>query len=105
MACAKPLFTGLVAGLIAATEAAATPAWRDSVEHAAYMADNLDDFVGEHDYPFPIALDTGETYRRYGLDPGGPIPQSITLPKEGPNVISIPNLFNRRFLSRSRRLC
>ena len=31
------------------------------------MADNLDDFVGRHDYPFPIALDTGETSRRYGV--------------------------------------
>ena len=31
MTCAKILCTGLVAGLIAAAEAAATPAWRDSV--------------------------------------------------------------------------
>ena len=36
--------------------------------HSADMADDLDDFVGEHDYPFPIALDTGETSRRYGVE-------------------------------------
>ena len=36
--------------------------------HSADMAGNLDDFVGEHDYPFPIALDTGETSRRYGVE-------------------------------------
>ena len=24
-------------------------------------------YVGQHDYPFPIALDTGETARRYGV--------------------------------------
>ena len=32
------------------------------------MASNLDDFVGEHDYPFSIALDTGETVWRYGVE-------------------------------------
>ena len=32
MTCAKILCTGLVAGLIVAAEAAATPAWRDSVD-------------------------------------------------------------------------
>ena len=36
--------------------------------HSANMADNLDDFVSQHDYPFPIALDTGETSRRYGVE-------------------------------------
>ncbi len=36
--------------------------------HSADMADNLDDFVSQHDYPFPIALDTGETARRYGVE-------------------------------------
>ena len=36
--------------------------------HSAEMADNLDDFVGRHDYVFPIALDTGETSRRYGVE-------------------------------------
>ena len=36
--------------------------------HSAKMADNLDDFVGRHDYVFPIALDTGETSRRYGVE-------------------------------------
>ena len=50
--------------------------------HAAYMADNLDDFVGQHDYAFPIALDTGETYRRYGLGPGGPIPHYILIGRD-----------------------
>ena len=36
--------------------------------HSADMADALDDFVGRHDYVFPIALDTGETARRYGVE-------------------------------------
>ena len=36
--------------------------------HSADMADNLDDFVGRHDYAFPIALDTGETSWRYGVE-------------------------------------
>ena len=57
--------------------------------HAAYMADNLDDFVGQHDYAFPIALDTGETYRRYGLDPGGPIPHYILIDRD--NRIALVN--------------
>ena len=35
--------------------------------HSADRADNLDDFVGRHDYAFPIALDTGETSWRYGV--------------------------------------
>ena len=35
--------------------------------HSADRADNLDNYVGQHDYPFPIALDTGETARRYGV--------------------------------------
>ena len=55
--------------------------------HAAYMADNLDDFVGEHNYPFPIALDTGETYRRYGLGPGGPIPHYILIGRDNRIVL------------------
>ena len=57
--------------------------------HAAYMADGLDDFVGRHDYAFPIALDTGETYRRYGLDPGGPIPHYILIGRD--NRIALVN--------------
>ena len=57
--------------------------------HAAYMADNLDDFVSQHDYAFPIALDTGETYRRYGLDLGGPIPHYILIGRD--NRISLVN--------------
>ena len=36
--------------------------------HSANMAGNLDDFVGRHDYAFPIALDTGETSWRYGVE-------------------------------------
>lgn len=36
--------------------------------HSADGADNLDNFVGQHDYPFPIALDTGETSWRYGVE-------------------------------------
>ena len=35
--------------------------------HSADRADNLDNYVSQHDYPFPIALDTGETSRRYGI--------------------------------------
>ncbi len=35
--------------------------------HSADRADNLDTFVSQHDYPFPIALDTGETSYRYGI--------------------------------------
>ena len=35
--------------------------------HSADRADNLDNYVGQHDYPFPIALDTGETAWRYGV--------------------------------------
>ena len=57
--------------------------------HAAYMADNLDDFVSQHDYAFPIALDTGETYRRYGLDLGGPIPHYILIDRD--NRIALVN--------------
>ena len=57
--------------------------------HAAYMADKLDDFVSQHDYSFPIALDTGETYRRYGLDPGGPIPHYILIGRD--NRIALVN--------------
>ena len=35
--------------------------------HSADRADNLDNFVGRHDYSFPIALDTSETAWRYGV--------------------------------------
>ena len=57
--------------------------------HSAGRADNLDNFVGRHDYPFPIALDTGETFRRYGLDPGGPIPHYILIDRD--NRIALVN--------------
>ncbi len=57
--------------------------------HSAWRASNLDKFVGRHDYPFPIALDTGETYRRYGLDPGGPIPHYILIGRD--NRIALVN--------------
>ena len=57
--------------------------------HSAGRADNLDTFVGRHDYPFPIALDTGETYRRYGIGPGGPIPHYILIGRD--NRIALVN--------------
>ena len=50
--------------------------------HSAWRASNLEDFVSQHDYSFPIALDTGETFRRYGLDPGGPIPHYILIGRD-----------------------
>ena len=49
----------------------------------------LDDFVGQHDYAFPIALDTGETFRRYGIEPGGPIPHYILIGRD--NRIALVN--------------
>ncbi len=58
--------------------------------HSAYMADDLDEFVGQHDYPFPIALDTGETFRRYGLDAGGPIPHYILIGRDN-RIVSVGN--------------
>ena len=57
--------------------------------HSAWRADNLDDFVGQHDYAFPIALDTGETFRRYGIEPGGPIPHYILIDRD--NRIALVN--------------
>ncbi len=50
--------------------------------HSAWRANDLDDFVGQHDYAFPIALDTGETFRRYGIEPGGPIPHYILIDRD-----------------------
>ena len=47
--------------------------------HSADRADNLDTFVGRHDYPFPIAFDTGETARRYGV---GGIPHYILIGRD-----------------------
>ena len=57
--------------------------------HSTAGADKLDDFVGRHDYPFPIALDTGETYRRYGIGPRGPIPHYILIGRD--NRIALVN--------------
>ncbi len=57
--------------------------------HSAWRADDLDDFVGRHDYAFPIALDTGETFRRYGIEPGGPIPHYILIDRD--NRIALVN--------------
>ena len=41
MTCAKILCTGLMAGLIATSEAAATPAWRDSVDLPASIGGSV----------------------------------------------------------------
>ncbi|MDE2742411.1 MAG: TlpA disulfide reductase family protein [Gemmatimonadota bacterium] len=57
--------------------------------HSTAGADKIDDFVGRHDYPFPIALDTGETYRRYGIGPKGPIPHYILIDRD--NRIALVN--------------
>ena len=54
--------------------------------HSADMAGKLDAFVGQHDYPFPIALDTGETARRYGV---GGIPHYILIGRD--NRIALVN--------------
>ncbi|MDE2814269.1 MAG: TlpA disulfide reductase family protein [Gemmatimonadota bacterium] len=57
--------------------------------HSTAGADKIDDFVGRHDYPFPIALDSGETYRRYGIGPKGPIPHYILIDRD--NRIALVN--------------
>ena len=57
--------------------------------HSTAGADKLDDFVGRHDYSFPIALDKGETYRRYGIGPRGPIPHYILIDRN--NRIALVN--------------
>ena len=61
--------------------------------HSANMADNLDDFVGQHDYPFPIALDTGETSRRYGVEG---IPHYVLIGRD--NRIAIADALESRHL-------
>ena len=57
--------------------------------HSTAGADKIDDFVGRHDYPFPIALDSGETYRRYGIGPKGPIPHYVLIDRD--NRIALVN--------------
>ncbi|MDE2806952.1 MAG: TlpA disulfide reductase family protein [Gemmatimonadota bacterium] len=57
--------------------------------HSTAGADKLDDFVSRHDYSFPIALDKGETFRRYGIGPKGPIPHYILIGRD--NRIALVN--------------
>ena len=53
--------------------------------HSAQNADQMDSFLQQHDYTFPILLDTGETLKRYGIEG---IPQYILIGKGGKLVSS-----------------
>lgn len=53
--------------------------------HASHNADNLDAFLKERDVAFPVMLDTGETFRRYGIKG---IPQYILIGRDGKLVSS-----------------
>ncbi len=48
--------------------------------HSAHQSQDMDDFVAEHSYTMPIALDTGETYRRFGVEG---IPQYVLIGRDG----------------------
>ena len=48
--------------------------------HSAHQSQDMDDFVAEHGYTMPIVLDTGETYRRFGVEG---IPQYVLIGRDG----------------------
>ena len=48
--------------------------------HSAHQSEDMDDFVAEHGYTMPIVLDTGETYRRFGVEG---IPQYVLIGRDG----------------------
>ena len=48
--------------------------------HSAHQSEDMDDFVAEHGYTMPIVLDTGETYRRFGVEG---IPQYVLVGRDG----------------------
>ena len=48
--------------------------------HSSHQSQDMDDFVAEHSYTMPIALDTGETYRRFGVEG---IPQYVLIGRDG----------------------
>jgi len=53
--------------------------------HSATQAGQMEGFVQQHGYSFPIALDTGETAQRYGVEG---IPQYVLIGKDGTLVYS-----------------
>ena len=48
--------------------------------HSSHQSQDMDDFVAEHGYTMPIVLDTGETYRRFGVEG---IPQYVLIGRDG----------------------
>ena len=48
--------------------------------HSSHQSQDMDDFVAEHGYTMPIALDTGETYHRFGIEG---IPQYVLIGRDG----------------------
>ena len=55
-------------------------AWIEDGWLHARRVDSTDDFVAEHGYTMPIVLDTGETYRRFGVEG---IPQYVLIGRDG----------------------
>ena len=48
--------------------------------HSSHQSQDMDAFVAEHGYTMPIVLDTGETYRRFGVEG---IPQYVLIGRDG----------------------
>jgi len=51
--------------------------------HSASSATGVESFVERRGIPMPVMIDTGETFRRYGLGVGGPVPGYVLIGRDG----------------------
>lgn len=51
--------------------------------HSAYNPTSVERFIRKRGLSLPVMIDTGETFRRYGLEPGGPVPGYVLIGRDG----------------------